>query len=139
MSEARTMRLQYREGETDMAHSTVHFRESGSGTSVICIHSSASSSSQWRALMSSLSGKYHAVAVDLYGYGKRPDEVLHPWCSGGVTEASSERGFCRVERSGSHGSSNPSGCCQPRDRRFHQQGPVMITCYTGCHKYVPLA
>jgi len=56
-----------------MAQSTAHFRESGSGTYVICIHSSASSSSQWRALMSSLSEKYHAVAVDLYGYGKSPD------------------------------------------------------------------
>lgn len=56
-----------------MAQSTVHFRESGSGTYVICIHSSASSSSQWRALMASLSEKYHAVAVDLYGYGKSPD------------------------------------------------------------------
>ena len=56
-----------------MARSTVHFRESGSGAYVICIHSSASSSSQWRTLMSSLSEKYHAVAVDLYGYGKSPD------------------------------------------------------------------
>ena len=56
-----------------MAQSTVHFRESGSGTYVICIHSSASSSSQWRTLMASLSEKYHAVAVDLYGYGKSPD------------------------------------------------------------------
>lgn len=56
-----------------MAQATAHFRESGSGTYVICIHSSASSSSQWRVLMSSLSEKYHAVAVDLYGYGKSPD------------------------------------------------------------------
>jgi pimeloyl-ACP methyl ester carboxylesterase len=56
-----------------MAQSTAHFRESGSGTYVICIHSSASSSSQWRALLSSLSKEYHAVAVDLYGYGKSPN------------------------------------------------------------------
>ena len=56
-----------------MAQSTVHAQESGSGTYVICIHSSASFSGQWRALMASLSEKYHAVAVDLYGYGKSPD------------------------------------------------------------------
>ena len=56
-----------------MAQATAHYWESGSGTYVICIHSSASSSSQWQALMSSLSEKYHAVAVDLYGYGKSPD------------------------------------------------------------------
>ena len=56
-----------------MTQATAHFRESGSGTYVIFIHSSASSSGQWRALMSSLSEKYHAVAVDLYGYGKSPD------------------------------------------------------------------
>ncbi len=56
-----------------MKQATAHFQESGSGTYVICIHSSASSSSQWRTLMAFLSEKYHAVAVDLYGYGKSPD------------------------------------------------------------------
>ena len=55
-----------------------------------------------------------------------PDQFFHPWRSRGVTKASSESELRRVERSGSHGSSNPSGCCQPRDSRFHQQGPKMI-------------
>ena len=56
-----------------MEKATAYFREAGSGTSVICIHSSASSSGQWRALMASLSLSYRAVAVDLYGYGRSPD------------------------------------------------------------------
>lgn len=56
-----------------MEQPTAYFRESGSGSSVVCIHSSASSSGQWRALLASLSKNYRAVAVDLYGYGKSPD------------------------------------------------------------------
>jgi pimeloyl-ACP methyl ester carboxylesterase len=52
---------------------TPYVRESGSGVSVICLHSAASSSGQWRALMSALSDTYHVVAMDLYGYGKSPD------------------------------------------------------------------
>ena len=53
--------------------STPYVRESGSGIHVICLHSSASSSGQWRALISALSDSYHVVAMDLYGYGKSPD------------------------------------------------------------------
>lgn len=56
-----------------MEQATAYFRESGSGTGVVCIHSSASSSGQWRALMASLSGGYRVLAVDLYGYGKSPE------------------------------------------------------------------
>lgn len=39
---------------------------------MVCIHSSASSSGQWRALMESMSDRYRMVAADLYGYGKSP-------------------------------------------------------------------
>ena len=49
---------------------TPYFREAGSGTSVVCIHSSASSSGQWRALMERLSDRFRVIAVDLYGSGK---------------------------------------------------------------------
>ena len=47
-----------------------HFREAGLGTSVVCIHSSASSSGQWRALMERLADRFRVIAVDLYGSGK---------------------------------------------------------------------
>lgn len=47
-----------------------YFREAGSGTSVVCIHSSASSSGQWRALMERLADRFRVIAVDLYGSGK---------------------------------------------------------------------
>jgi pimeloyl-ACP methyl ester carboxylesterase len=46
------------------------FREAGSGTAVVCIHSSASSSGQWRLLMEHLSDRFRVIAVDLYGSGK---------------------------------------------------------------------
>lgn len=49
-----------------------YFREAGAGTSVVCIHSSASSSSQWRPLMERLADRFRVIAVDLYGSGKTP-------------------------------------------------------------------
>ncbi len=55
-----------------MIHKTAFFREAGSGPTVLCIHSSASSSGQWRALMAHLSDRFRVVAPDLYGYGKSP-------------------------------------------------------------------
>jgi pimeloyl-ACP methyl ester carboxylesterase len=48
-------------------------REAGSGPSVICIHSNASSSTQWRGLMDMLSADYDVLAPDSYGSGKSPD------------------------------------------------------------------
>jgi pimeloyl-ACP methyl ester carboxylesterase len=48
------------------------FREAGCGAGVICIHSSASSSAQWRPLMDRLAGRFRTLAVDLYGSGKTP-------------------------------------------------------------------
>ncbi len=47
-------------------------REAGAGPAVICIHSSASSSAQWRPLMESLAGRHRILAADLYGSGKSP-------------------------------------------------------------------
>lgn len=49
------------------------FREAGSGPGVVCIHSNASSSSQWRALMDLLAPRHHVLAPDSYGAGKSPD------------------------------------------------------------------
>jgi pimeloyl-ACP methyl ester carboxylesterase len=38
----------------------------------VCVHSSASSSAQWRPLMDRLGGRFRTLAVDLYGSGKSP-------------------------------------------------------------------
>ena len=51
---------------------TPFFREAGSGPGVVCLHSNASSSSQWRTLMESLAPKFHVLAADSFGAGKSP-------------------------------------------------------------------
>jgi pimeloyl-ACP methyl ester carboxylesterase len=48
------------------------FREAGQGPSVVCLHSNASNSGQWRALMDSLAPRFHVLAADSYGAGKSP-------------------------------------------------------------------
>lgn len=48
------------------------FRESGNGPGIICLHSNASSSSQWRALMERLAPSFHVLAPDGFGAGKGP-------------------------------------------------------------------
>lgn len=48
-------------------------REAGSGPAVVCLHSNASSSSQWRTLMELLAPTHHVLAVDSYGSGKSPE------------------------------------------------------------------
>lgn len=50
-----------------------HVREAGAGAPVVCLHSNASSSSQWRGLMELLSPTHHVLAPDSYGSGKSPD------------------------------------------------------------------
>jgi pimeloyl-ACP methyl ester carboxylesterase len=51
-----------------------YFREAGAGPGVVCVHSNASTSGQWRALMEALAPKYRVLAADSYGAGKSP-----PW------------------------------------------------------------
>ncbi len=58
---------------TDSKPST-HYRESGTGPTVVCIHANASSSSQWRPLMERLCLSYRVIAPDTHGAGKGP-----PW------------------------------------------------------------
>lgn len=53
------------------------FREAGAGSGVVCLHSNASSSSQWRALMERLAPKFHVLAPDAYGAGKGPAWPAH--------------------------------------------------------------
>lgn len=48
-------------------------REQGSGDAVVCLHSNASSSSQWRLLADLLSDRFRVIAVDGLGAGNSPD------------------------------------------------------------------
>lgn len=59
-----------------MTRAQAFVRESGSGPGVVCLHSNASSSSQWRALMDSLSSRHRVLAPDAYGAGKSPEWPL---------------------------------------------------------------
>jgi pimeloyl-ACP methyl ester carboxylesterase len=49
----------------------------GHGPYVLCLHSSTSSSKQWRDLVETLSGEFTVVTPDLYGYGKSPQWDEH--------------------------------------------------------------
>jgi len=51
-----------------------YVREAGAGPGVVCIHSNASSSSQWRGLMDRLSSSHRVLAPDSFGAGRSP-----PW------------------------------------------------------------
>ncbi len=61
-----------------MSHSTqatpirVHSRQIGSGPTVICLHSSGSSSSQFRDLTARLARDHRVIAPDLLGHGRSP-------------------------------------------------------------------
>jgi len=48
-------------------------REAGTGPGVVCIHSNASTSGQWRGLVDLLAHRFHVLAPDSYGSGKSPD------------------------------------------------------------------
>jgi pimeloyl-ACP methyl ester carboxylesterase len=47
-------------------------REAGAGPGVVCVHSNASTSGQWRLLMDSLAPQFRVFAPDLYDAGKSP-------------------------------------------------------------------
>src|SRR5262245_52977692 len=69
----RTGALQPRRGRLARTMSApAFFREVGQGPGVVCLHSNASSSSQWRSLMEALAPKFHVFAVDSYDAGKSP-------------------------------------------------------------------
>ena len=61
------------------------FREAGQGAGVVCLHSNASSSSQWRGLMEMLAPGFHVIAADQYGAGKSP-----AWAGEGLATLSDE-------------------------------------------------
>jgi pimeloyl-ACP methyl ester carboxylesterase len=53
----------------ELAGMHVEYLDQGYGEPVILLHSSASSSAQWRSLMSQLTQQYRVIAPDLHGYG----------------------------------------------------------------------
>lgn len=57
---------------TQEGHLTAYVRAAGAGEPVICLHSSASSSAQWRPLFDRLAARFHVFAIDLYGAGRTP-------------------------------------------------------------------
>ena len=56
-----------------MSQTEPYLREAGSGPGVVCLHSNASSSAQWRGLIDLLSTDHHVLAPDLYGAGRSVD------------------------------------------------------------------
>lgn len=50
-----------------------YWREAGSGPSMVCLHSNASVSGQWRMLMTRMADRYRVLAPDAYGSGRSPD------------------------------------------------------------------
>ncbi len=48
------------------------FREAGTGPGVVCVHSNASTSGQWRELIEILAPRFRVLAPDTYGAGKGP-------------------------------------------------------------------
>jgi pimeloyl-ACP methyl ester carboxylesterase len=55
-----------------MQPSIPFFREAGAGPGVVCLHSNASTSSQWRTLMETLAPSFHVLAADSLGAGRSP-------------------------------------------------------------------
>ena len=58
----------------ESAPHAIDFVEAGQGPTVILVHSSVSGNRQWRALMATLSDRYHVIAPNLFGYGQ-----TSPW------------------------------------------------------------
>jgi pimeloyl-ACP methyl ester carboxylesterase len=56
--------------ELQLAKTLIHYREAGSGPTVVLLHSSSSHGGQWRRLMETAGGRYRLVAPDLHGYGR---------------------------------------------------------------------
>ncbi len=53
----------------DISGTRVEYLDQGRGELVVLLHSSASSSAQWRAAVELLSDRYRVLAPDLHGYG----------------------------------------------------------------------
>lgn len=63
----------------------ISYSDEGSGPAVILLHSSGSSSAQWRALSAVLKDRYRVLAVDLHDYGQ-----TSPWSGDTAMNLSNE-------------------------------------------------
>ncbi|MDH5209094.1 MAG: alpha/beta hydrolase, partial [Burkholderiaceae bacterium] len=52
--------------------SALHHAASVDRPTVVCLHSSGSSASQWKRLMEAQQGAYRFIAVDFFGHGRVP-------------------------------------------------------------------
>ena len=59
-------------GAARITHDAPFYREAGAGPGVVCLHSNAATSSQWRALMDRLAARHHVLAADSLGAGNSP-------------------------------------------------------------------
>ena len=55
-----------------MYSTTLAHRSAGSGSLVVCLHSSGGSSGQWQALLAAEQDRYRFVAPDFHGHGRSP-------------------------------------------------------------------
>lgn len=55
-----------------MSNRIAFVREQGTGPNVVCLHTSAGSSAQWRHLMEALAPSFKVFAPDFFGDGKSP-------------------------------------------------------------------
>lgn len=53
-----------------IGESNINYRDAGSGTPVILLHSSSSHSGQWKPLIDQLAGRFRILAPDIFSYGK---------------------------------------------------------------------
>jgi pimeloyl-ACP methyl ester carboxylesterase len=58
--------------ETVVHSTTLAHRSAGSGSLVVCLHSSAGSSGQWQALLAAGQDRHRFVAPDFHGHGRSP-------------------------------------------------------------------
>lgn len=61
------------EFKVELSGSQPFVRQAGSGPTVVCFHSNASSSGQWRGLIDQLAPTHSVFAPDAYGAGKSPE------------------------------------------------------------------
>lgn len=59
--------------------SVLHHAASVDIPTVVCLHSSGSSASQWKRLMEAQQGAYRFVAVDFFGHGRTPRDSSAPY------------------------------------------------------------
>lgn len=69
----------------DLRGARIAYAEAGAGETVLLLHATASSGSQWRALVELLRPCAHVLAPDLYGYGE-----TDPWPGHGLISLADE-------------------------------------------------